>query len=113
MYKVFVYGTLRRGEGNHMLLQNSDYLGEDSIQGSMFNVGYYPAVILGNGGIVEGELYEVEDPTLNSLDALEGVPHLYTRETVVTDGGEEVYTYQWASEVGDMDQIVSGNWIER
>jgi gamma-glutamylcyclotransferase (GGCT)/AIG2-like uncharacterized protein YtfP len=40
---------------------------------------------------VQGELYDVNDNTLVQLDRIEGVPHLYVRETLEV---EEQSTYE-------------------
>lgn len=82
---VFVYGTLKRGYGNHGLLRGSNFLTEGLTidQFGMYKVGF-PVLLQGHGslGRVNGELFEVSARTLESLDRLEGVPRMYTREKV-------------------------------
>ncbi len=92
--KLFVYGTLKRGYGNHHYLTGSRFIGRavtrerfalyaDSVP---FLVKYPPV------SRVKGELYEVDPATLRSVDALEGHPHVYRREkiTVILEDGREV-----------------------
>lgn len=72
--KVFVYGTLRRGYGNHRLLENSEFLGnaitkekyELTANGIPFVNPDKPT------SNIVGEVYEVDNETLKSLDRLEG-----------------------------------------
>jgi len=90
---VMVYGTLKKGFGNHRLLHGSKYAGPASVAGTMRNLGYFPVVTLGGSGTVYGEVYDVDEPTLKSLDSLEGYPGWYNREEVVTTYGiASIYT---------------------
>lgn len=81
---VFVYGTLKRGKGNHGFLENSTYLGE------YYTDNNYTLIVSGlpymvkrtNGGGVQGELYKIDEDTLKDLDLLEGHPNFYRRETI-------------------------------
>lgn len=108
--KVFVYGTLKEGLSNHGLLANSEFIGKASTLSEYYMVGEgmpFPYV-LGRtyefkeidlkGHRIKGEIYKVDKATLNRLDLLEGVPSLYTRESIwvqTTETGrvEEVYLY--------------------
>ena len=83
--KVFVYGSLRKGHGNHRLLTESDFKGVYVTLGQyhMVSLGGFPAVFEDKKvGHVTGELYEVDDPTLKRLDALEGNGSFYTRKEI-------------------------------
>lgn len=101
MKKVMVYGSLKKGFGNHGLLRDATYVGEVAIDGfDMFSLGPFPAIQEGEGH-VEGELYEVDTRTLASLDRLEGHPVMYERTDIIAThlGTEEkvecyVYVYQ-------------------
>ena len=84
MEKVFVYGTLKRGHGNHILLKDSKCLGAGITENKyvMYSSGI-PFVSKQFGLTrISGELYEVDELTLNSLDMLEGHPTWYKREIV-------------------------------
>lgn len=84
---VFVYGSLKRGHGNHRLLYNSEFFGTFSTERScynMFSFGYFPGVYelpsgSNNGWFIEGEVYKVDNRTLNRLDCLESNGSFYTR----------------------------------
>lgn len=92
---VMVYGTLKKGFGNHYLLKDSEYLGPATTAGTMYSLGAFPAVSLGGEAVVHGEVYSVDATTLQRLDKLEGFPGWYNREVVDTPYGEAmIYTMQ-------------------
>lgn len=99
LQRVFVYGTLRRAHGNHQLLENADYLGTGSTLGkySMYIAGGYPYVVSTEARYpIVGELYGVDDQTLEKLDKMEGHPHYYTRkETMVIVDGKEYSAWMY------------------
>ena len=109
--KVFVYGTLMNGEDNHHFLENSTCLGKAAIEGyDMYNVGgYYPAIIPGNSRII-GELYEVPENDMASIDMLEGEGSLYIRKCEITTGNEMAYIYEYARDTEGLEKIDS--WKE-
>lgn len=82
---AFVYGSLKRGFGNHRLLEGSEFIGEARLSrcGAMYSLGGFPAVTLGNRvSPIHGEVYRIDEDTLESLDILEGHPRFYQRTTV-------------------------------
>lgn len=104
MTKIFVYGTLMKGESNHSMLSGADYLGNYRTQNKwgLISLGAFPALVP-HSVAVEGELYEVDDDTLSKLDRLEGVEHgMYQRRTINiydmnTNEHVEADTYIWNS----------------
>lgn len=78
MTYVFVYGTLKKGHGNHSLLRTAEFIGTGITSWcgwSMFD-GPFPYVVPSeNECYVEGEVYKVDEPTLKMLDELEGVKY--------------------------------------
>lgn len=108
--KVFVYGTLKRGFGNNLLLSDAKYLGEDSLEGyDMLDLGWYPAIKRGTG-TVHGEVYEISPHILKRLDSLEGTPSYYARTTAITKGKHEVHVYVMNGAVDE--QLPSGVWTK-
>jgi gamma-glutamylcyclotransferase (GGCT)/AIG2-like uncharacterized protein YtfP len=70
---VFVYGTLREGEGNHHYLAGALRVAQTAkTRGRLVDTGCgYPAMLLAEGQWTQGELYEVDSRTLRRLDRLE------------------------------------------
>lgn len=110
---VFVYGTLRKGECNHHFLENSQFLGgcQSAQDYRLYDLGAYPAVSAGNQAI-NGEVYLIDEVTLQALDKLEDVPVEYRRETIETPFGQAwIYLYQDSSKL--VQEIESGDWCQR
>jgi len=84
MNKIFVYGTLKSGHHNHDLIGNSKQVAEMTVLGfKMYQRGIPYMIRTDNHeDKVLGEVYEVDDRTLKSLDQLEGHPNWYRREDV-------------------------------
>lgn len=80
--RVFVYGTLRRGQYNHPLLSESTFVAQTCTDPcfTMVDLGGYPGLLTQGSTAVVGELYDVELVTLARLDLLEEVPELYRRK---------------------------------
>ena len=116
MSKVFVYGSLLSGLGNHEVMQRAEgyYLGKGKLRGfTMHDLGAFPAIrpVPGLSPII-GELYEVDDEGLRRLDRLEGHPTFYRRyqRTIVTDAGTaRAWVYVLANPT-DRPMVRSGDW---
>ena len=128
--RVFVYGSLKRGQPNHHWLAGAPWLGEarlDSVQ--LFDLGPFPmavgiAVELGvelgvaltrstpNGQHpLHGELYRVDGATLDRLDRLEGAPRLFERHWLPLSDGANAWVYLGrAAQVRHASRIHSGHW---
>lgn len=126
---VFVYGTLRFGEGNWdwALKGKSDMIGYATTPGEMYTLGGYPGVILPTtddralGKTVRGEVFAVDDATLRVLDRLEGEGRMYHRRTVAVNysslvGNNEepptnVFIYEYGR-IPHRDQLIAdGDWL--
>jgi gamma-glutamylcyclotransferase (GGCT)/AIG2-like uncharacterized protein YtfP len=87
--KVFVYGSLLSGLGNHHRLSTAKFLGRGTTDHrcKMISYGSFPAAWRDeqNGVPVVGEAYEVDARTLKDLDILEGNGRFYKREPVFVD----------------------------
>jgi gamma-glutamylcyclotransferase (GGCT)/AIG2-like uncharacterized protein YtfP len=89
--RVFVYGTLRRGGRNdiHRYQPLPRWVTTARVPGRLYHLGRYPGLILGEGGWVQGEVYEVTLSVLEQLDHLEGLlpepTGEYHRRTVTVD----------------------------
>lgn len=91
---VFVYGTLKKGFGNHTLLANSKFLGTDVVKDhTLIQSPGFPYMVESEGSQARGEVYEVDERIVRYLDALEGYPTHYQKKEIRTEGGREVFTY--------------------
>ena len=89
---VFVYGTLKRGHGNHSCIAEGIFVGEaTTVEFYALHVDGLPMVDRNNPvSPVHGEVYKVSTDTLMELDRLEGHPYHYRRAmvSVALVGGE-------------------------
>ena len=129
--KLFVYGTLMRGECRAHALSGRpgvSFLGEATVRGRLFAIDGedYPALRCGpdDDDRVRGELFEFDDPALLSrIDAIEdffapGDPrNLYERiELPVRLDGDARAVSAWTYVMSDAAErghpIVSASWRE-
>lgn len=111
--RVFVYGSLLSGQGNHGLLAASEFVGPARTPPcySLHDLGSFPGLVAEGEQAVEGEVYNVGPDTLARLDRLEGHPRFYRREQIVVDDGSAAETYLLPRErVAGRPVIASGSW---
>ncbi len=82
--RVFVYGTLKRGFGNHRFIAQARFLGRAiTSKDYALYVSGIPYVVRDEPvSCIHGEVYAVDQSTLNTLDRLEGHPGWYRRELI-------------------------------
>ena len=116
--KLFVYGTLLKGLERESVLSESRYLGTVVIQARMYDLGSYPGIIDGEGQVI-GEIYEIDQDTLNKLDKVEGyIPDKpkcskYIRKEVnivSTEVDDTVIAYFYNHQVKESGRILSGDY---
>jgi gamma-glutamylcyclotransferase (GGCT)/AIG2-like uncharacterized protein YtfP len=85
MNTIFVYGTLKRGFRNHLLLHDSEYLGE-ATTAERYTMTVADGIPFVNRNEqlshIHGEVYSVTKNTFDKLDELEEHPVRYKREEV-------------------------------
>ncbi len=108
--KIFVYGSLMRDLPNHHLLEEggAQFLGVYESEEKLFMIGLrsgaYPYLIDESvhtscqATTIKGEVYEVSYDLIQRLDAFEGHPYHYTRQTIIVHAGNKfqpviAYTY--------------------
>ncbi|XP_023179596.2 putative gamma-glutamylcyclotransferase CG2811 isoform X1 [Drosophila hydei] len=101
--RVFVYGTLKKGEPNHhwltsekngfsrLLAKGKTEIKFPLVIGTRYNIPF----LLNKPGVghnIEGEIYEVDDKMFSNLDVLEEYPRYYDRElqTILTNANEKL-----------------------
>ena len=114
--RVFVYGTLRSGEANNYLLRDLEPVATTRTEPRfrLAHLGGFPAMVSGGRTRVTGELYEVDGPTLERLDRLEGHPRFYRRRPVRLEDGETAIAYLLSpAQAAGYPTIRSGDWMNR
>jgi len=124
--RVFVYGSLKKGEWNNRILGDSDLLSETVTKGDfcLGNVGFpyaFSAAITPDEykkllHPVRGEVWKVDTfRTFLSLDGLEGYPHHYNRRIIRTTTGLSAWMYMndnWSdAERCAACKLKNGEWI--
>jgi len=124
----FVYGTLKHGESRgglwEEILGDSYYVLPATIKGDMYDLGFYPAVIEGEG-VIKGEAICVpSDMSIQVRDLLDRVEgyrgpdspyNLYNRIEVEIFTEADVFTgttyfYACPDRLRYMEHIPSGEW---
>jgi gamma-glutamylcyclotransferase (GGCT)/AIG2-like uncharacterized protein YtfP/cation transport regulator ChaC len=68
---VLVYGTLLRGMERSAVMKGSAFRGPALIHAALYDLGEYPGIKEGHHRVV-GEVYEIDDDSLERLDRIEG-----------------------------------------
>ncbi|HEY6609431.1 MAG TPA: gamma-glutamylcyclotransferase family protein [Candidatus Limnocylindria bacterium] len=123
-----VYGTLRRGDRNHRLIEDATFLGTGSVEGSLHHVSVSPARAYGFPVLLDGEdsrvtveLYALASPdVLDTLDALEnydaadeGGSEFLRRIVRVFDGPvDEAQIYRYNGPTDVLGEVIGGgDWL--
>ena len=115
---VFVYGTLRRGGAGAMSVRfpEAKFIGDAKVSGSLYDLGAYPGLLVDDSNSqVSGEVYEVNDETLNELDEFEASSNYRRKQVELSLGGcrKAGWTYEPDPEFySPRTLITSGDWIE-
>ena len=126
---IAVYGTLRKGESNHHVLDDSEYLKTIRLNGfKMYGAHTFPAVIQGSEeDSIVIEIYKITSQNiLDKLDLLEGLDrdnptsakNFYTIQIIKIEPETapiEIYTFDHHPEnvyqIGP--EIKNGDWCKR
>lgn len=110
MQRVFVYGTLKKGQPNHHLISGGIESGDCRVEGVGVTEAKYPLIVTTRYNVpflldapnarnavnVEGEVYSVNDKMMEILDDLEAHPTFYTRSQIpiiFQDKSEKMWCY--------------------
>jgi len=97
MARVFVYGTLKKGNEVRGMdkFPGAEYIGSGVTKDplyDMLDLGSFPGVIISKGNDrrlkISGQVFEVTDELFKQLDQIEGYPMFYNRMEVATDLGK-------------------------
>ena len=92
---LFVYGLLMPGYQPPRSLSQQ---WEDEIEGTMYNLGEFPAVVLGdaNSSVVKGFTIEIDSDELADVDEFEDTEsQIYRRVMVETKQGFFAWAYEY------------------
>lgn len=110
--RIFVYGSLRRKQGNSHWMTNAQLLGQHSVPDyQLYSLGHYPGAVPGNG-TVRGEVYRVDAATMAELDELRTKAGEYARHLIQTPYGS-AWMYVYQRPVDGLTLIESGDWLDR
>jgi len=124
---VFFYGTLMTGFNRRRRIGIDDdleFVQRGSIEGTLFDLGLFPAAVPSPDGRVWGEVFRMRDVerVLAGLDDIEGACpgqedySLYFRvvvPAVLEDGTEmPVWVYFYNAPLGQAERIPSGDYLE-
>ncbi|XP_049426347.1 gamma-glutamylaminecyclotransferase B-like [Epinephelus fuscoguttatus] len=117
MARVFVYGTLKKGQPNYYrMIERAN--GKAEFLASARTTQKYPLVVAGKYNIpfllnipgqgrrVRGEIYKVDDKMLKFLDDFETVPTMYQRTLV------KLEVEEWAGETEGEERLKAGSITE-
>ena len=79
----------------------------------MLDLGPFPGVILEGDTTLTVEVYEVDEPTFQNLDMLEGYPSFYNRKQVDTSKGAAWIYFLEGREGYSNAYIPSGDWTKK
>ncbi len=97
---VYVYGTLRPGTGP-----------VEYVEGRMFNLGWFPGVVLGMPGLVACERVEVDD--LTPLDLYEGYdPSDLSSSLYIRRAYKDGWIYEYNGDFNPDSLVTSGDWLQ-
>jgi gamma-glutamylcyclotransferase (GGCT)/AIG2-like uncharacterized protein YtfP len=96
--RVFLYGTLKRGQRSHHLLRRQEFVAEAKTLPiyRLYDCGQHPALVEDreNGIVICGEVWLVSDETLQKLDAYEEAPAYFSRRLILLQSEWSVSTDQ-------------------
>ncbi len=109
---MFVYGTLKRGHGNHHWLAGASFEGEAELPDVVLHdLGPFPMAVAGEGTVI-GEVYRVDAAGLARLDRLEGYPRLYDRRPLPLADGRSAWVYLGRPhQVRHVSAVAGGCWM--
>ena len=124
-HRVFVYGSLLAGLGNHRVL--AQHAARKVATGTtvaarfaMHDMGAFPGCVEAGSTAIRGEVYDVNDAGMASLDQLEGYPTFYDRKRVAIRLADGTTTFAWMYLLADAyaerrngylrDEVQNGDW---
>ena len=116
-HQLFVYGMLRQGGGYSITDRwpQARFVGEASLNGDLYDLGQYPALVPGGTGDVIGEVYQIDENTLLQLDEFEAPAGYRRSEVTASVQGRPTMCWVYHPEpdrCAGARKIESGDWID-
>ena len=99
-FHLFTYGTLR-SDPPPSLLDGCERVGTGTVTGTLYDLGEYPALLLGGDDPVEGTIWRCPTDRLPELDRYEGVEEGLFRRVGVEVGEYGCWIYVAGPALGD------------
>lgn len=97
--KLFVYGLLMKGSALHdSYMRNSEFVMNDSVVGSLKDLGSYSGFTRDGRDIIVGETYLVDEKTLRVIDTMESGAG-YSLEKIKTESGDSVKIFVYIRDI--------------
>lgn len=126
-HRIFVYGSLRRGESNHdvWFTRGATLVADGRIQGAeLVNLGGYCCILQVDDRTraVVGEVYDLTPDLFQEIEAMESEARYVRRPVEVYVGSEsngtspitaDAYVYSGSESLADRPRIESGDWTQR
>lgn len=116
-FHLFIYGTLRSARSHGVgreLLRECELVGPGTVRGTLYDTGDYPALLLGGGDQVEGEVWRCPASLLRVLDRYEATEEGLFRRAAVRVGEYACWVYVAGPRLGPRlrpeARIESGSW---
>lgn len=125
---IAVYGSLRRGMQAASKMERMEFVGQGTINASLYALGWYPGVKLGEGVTVvdvfklsankrlrEAILYDLDGYEGYSEKNREGSLFIRTQTLVALEGREQeilAYVYEYNYPVNQAPLVKNGDWYE-
>ncbi len=104
---VYVYGTLRPGDTDPIL-----------IPGDLYELGWFPGIKLNPHGLNQVVCEKIEVADLGPVDRYEGFDptchahSLYIRREITPQGHPTGWIYEYNKEVNPVTKVQSGDWLD-
>lgn len=119
-FHLFAYGTLRSDAvtpAGRELLRECERVGEGSVQGTLYNTGRYPALLLSGDDRVQGEVWRCPAELLAVFDRYEGTADGLFRRAAVRVGEHACWVYVAGPALGPRltpdARVTTGSWRGR
>lgn len=120
---VAVYGSLRKGMGNHRIISDNEYVTQTTLSGGyrMVSLGGFPGVMETDNpqSPIIVEVYRVtERSNMQRLDSLEGYRgpgcnNFYDKKLVTLDNGMTAFIYLLdEANYGNYQEVPNGDWVQ-